>query len=351
MSTENKVSEFFDKQVRFNTLAYIWIDRIVFAKPHFKVPFLKKIKLNLHGYVGDQYTLFDLENHSTDEYLSEFDWWKSRYINENYRYVLNNKLVCNDMLEPFIRVPHVYASCPHKIIMDNRGKEISIEDLLTIIAEKEKCIIKPIESGKGKNVFLLSYQNGQYYVDGKMKNVAEMKKLLTSFSNWFVSEYIQQAQYLNQIYEKTTNTIRLITLWHDSKLCIPAAVQRIGTEKTIPVDNGSRGGLIANIDLESGALSVAKSMHELGEWKVHPDSGTQLEGYVIPNWTELKSQILSVAVRFPYLRFIAWDILVTEEGPCIVEANASSGINILQLWGGQKQKLLGDFYRENGIIK
>ena len=51
------------------------------------------------------------------------------------------------------------------------------------------------------------------------------------------------------------------------------------------------------------------------------------------------------------MHFIAWDILMTEEGHCIIEANTSSGVNIIQLWGGQRNKELGEFYRYHGVIK
>ena len=49
--------------------------------------------------------------------------------------------------------------------------------------------------------------------------------------------------------------------------------------------------------------------------------------------------------------FIAWDILVTEEGFCVIEANTSSGVNIIQLWGGQRQGELGEFFRHYNVIK
>ena len=31
--------------------------------------------------------------------------------------------------------------------------------------------------------------------------------------------------------------------------------------------------------------------------------------------------------------------------------NTSSGVNIIQIWGGQRQKGLGDFYRKHNVIK
>ena len=61
--------------------------------------------------------------------------------------------------------------------------------------------------------------------------------------------------------------------------------------------------------------------------------------------------MLKLANNLPYMHFIAWDILITEEGFCIIEANTSSGVNIIQLWGGQRNKELGDFYRYHKVIK
>ena len=55
--------------------------------------------------------------------------------------------------------------------------------------------------------------------------------------------------------------------------------------------------------------------------------------------------------KLPYIYFVAWDVLLTEDGICIIEANSSSGINIIQMWGGQRNKELGNFYRTHKIIK
>ena len=67
--------------------------------------------------------------------------------------------------------------------------------------------------------------------------------------------------------------------------------------------------------------------------------------------TSKRKEIVGLANKFPYLNFVAWDVLLTDKGMCIIEANASSGINILQLWGGQKNKELGDLYRYYKLIK
>ena len=164
---------------------------------------------------------------------------------------------------------------------------------------------------------------------------------------------MSQSKVLNSIYDKTTNTIRMITVRNkDNNKCeLIAAVQRIGTKQTIPVDNGSRGGLVAKIDVETGVLSSAKSIQKICDYDNHPDSNNPIKGVKIPNWNKVKNEIVSLMEKLPYIYFVAWDVLLTEDGVCIIEANSSSGVNIIQLYGGERYGRLGNFYRAHNVIK
>ena len=75
------------------------------------------------------------------------------------------------------------------------------------------------------------------------------------------------------------------------------------------------------------------------------------ENALVDRDVKIKARVTALASEFPYLDFIAWDILLTEQGMCVIEANASSGVNIIQLWGGQRHGELGEVYRRYGIIK
>ena len=172
-------------------------------------------------------------------------------------------------------------------------------------------------------------------------------------NDYHICEGIKQSKYLNKLYDKTTNTIRMVTLRNPetNEFEVYSAVQRIGTKETIPVDNGSRGGLTAKIDIETGVLTSAKCIQRTVDFDKHPDSNNPIKGVKIPKWDSIKKEMLDLANKFPYLYFVAWDILLTDEGICIIEANTSSGVNILQLWGGERQKGLGKFYKAHNIIK
>jgi len=330
-----------------------YVLRIWGAKNHFPLPFHKKVRANLFGgYLADQYVLYNFDENDKQNYISEFEWHKSRYINDPFNDMFDNKIICNEILDRYICVPKIFVAKNHGRLI--KFTDItSYEEIITLIHREKKLFIKPIKQGKGEGVYLLSVQENQLYVDDQLKSTAEMISFLKKDSNWLISEAMEQNDYLNSLYNKTTNTIRMI-VWKDPKTGdfeIFFAVQRIGTEATIPVDNGSRGGLVAKIDLKTGELSEARNLHSLNVWEDHPNSKTKIKGAKIPNWNEVKIEMLALTNHFPFINFIAWDILLTKDGICIIEANTSSGVNIIQLWGGQRKGALGDFYRYHGIIK
>ncbi len=335
-------------------LFVLYWTRIVFVKNHFKCSLFNKLRSNIFGgYLADQYVLYDFRHNDKKEYLSEFDWYRSRYINKPFDFLMNNKIACNEILQQYVRVPEIYAFSREKLIADFDGRQLDFNDLCSIIAEHHPVFIKPYGKGKGNGVFRLDYRDNMYYADNRALTADEMTAFLKKQKNWMMCEAMTQHKYSSDIYDQTVNTIRLITLREPAtgNYKIFFAVQRIGTHETIPVDNGSRGGLISKIDLETGTLSEARCLHSLEVHKVHPDSKAPIEGVRIPGWDNIKSKMLALANKLPYMYFVAWDILITPEDFCIIEANTSSGVNIIQLWGGQRNNELGDFYRYHKVIK
>jgi len=346
--------KFIKKCIKFAKLTLIYWLRIILASSHFKLPFWKKLKANLGGgYLADQYVLYDFDHNDKKEYISEFDWYRSRYINEPFNKMLDNKVICTEVLSHYIKVPAIQLGKNGCHLIQYLPDVATYNDVVPLLKRVGKSFLKPISAGKGKGVHLLQYDNGIIYIDEKTVTASELIQFLKKMPDWIMTEIIKQCDFSNNLYDKTTNTIRFITMKDPKtqKMKVFFAVQRIGTSKTIPVDNGSRGGLVSKINLETGELGVARSLHALDVHEVHPDSKSPIKGAVIPNWTTIKAEVLELANQFPFMYFIAWDLLLTKDGVCVIEANTSSGPNIIQLWGGQRNAELGDFYRYHGIIK
>ena len=341
----------YDKITKIIKLTVIWFTKILFAKSHFKVSLFKRIYFAINGgFTADQIVLYNLNNKNKKEYLSEFDWYKSRYINEPYNFILNNKLVCADLLKQYIKVPKTICVKRNGNLISTEHTINNYDDIIDIIKEYKSVYFKPINIGKGIGVYKISIDK-DIRIDFKKVSKNKLIEILSEHENWFISECIEQSKLLNQIYDKTSNTIRLITVRNNNKCEALYAVLRIGTKETIPVDNGSRGGLVAKIDINTGVLSSAKSIQRVVDFKAHPDSNNKIEGVKIKNFDEIKTTFTNLMEKFPYLYFVAWDILLTDNGPVVIEANTSSGVNIIQLWGGQRNKELGNFYKQEKIIK
>lgn len=336
---------------RFFWLIAVFIIKIVFAKRYIKVSILKGLYFNFHGgFTSTQVALYNLDRENKKDYLSEFDWYKSRSINYPNSYLLDNKLICVELIKNYVKTPETLFKKENGTLY-NYDDSISVDLALEIIKSKESVFFKPISVGKGTGVVRIDYKKDDFYLDSKKTTKESILTMLNEKDNYFVSECINQAKYLRNIYNETSNTIRLITGRYNDKVEILCAVQRIGTSSTIPVDNGSRGGLVANIDLNTGVLSEARSIHNTNIYENHPDSNKIIKGVVIPNWKKLSNSVIKVSEKLTNLKFIAWDILPTDDGFYVIEANSSSGVNIIQVFGGQRNKALGNFYRKQKIIK
>jgi len=328
--------------------------RIVFVHNHFRVSFWTKLRANFcGGFLADQYILYNLGKNKKSDYLSEFDWYRSRYINEPFDFVLNNKIVATEVLRHYTRVPEIYAIKIKGKLSSFQGDISDYQQILEMVAFHRTAFLKPYGKGKGVDVFKIEYAESGFILDSNPVTEADLIGYLRKTDNWMLCETMQQGSYARELYPFTTNTIRIITLREPetNRFKVFFAIQRIGTKETIPVDNGSRGGLVCNIDLKTGVLSEARSLHKLGSFDVHPDTHRPIRGTIIPGWNEILTHVLNLSGKLPYLSFIAWDLLVTDDGFCMIEANTSSGVNIIQLWGGQRNGELGDFYRHYKVIK
>lgn len=336
-------------------LTYLWITRILLAPNHFDVPLVKRVYFAVSGgFTCDQVGRYDLTPQSKRNFISEFDWYRSRSINAPFDSMLNNKIACNEVLRHHIQVPAIE-------FVKNKGRLVALtdthvavrsRDVLTSLQESEAYFLKPFAAGKGKGIHRMDFLQGEYLLDGKVVEPEILTDLMEKSDGWFLSQAVKQHSDLADIYPETTNTLRLITVRNDQgESEVLFVVLRLGTAATVPVDNGSRGGLVAKVDLETGVLSHATSLWSQAEYSHHPNSGAPIEGVKLPGWSELLPAMLALADSLPYLQFVAWDVLLTETGPVVIEANTSSGVNIIQVWGPQRQQELGDFYRMHGVIK
>ena len=88
------------------------------------------------------------------------------------------------------------------------------------------------------------------------------------------------------------------------------------------MDNVDCGGMACRIDLESGVISTNGADKQGNVYEHHPESGVKLKGFTIPYFEEAKKICLESAKKVPQMRYIAWDVAITPNGPVFIEGNS-----------------------------
>jgi hypothetical protein len=96
-------------------------------------------------------------------------------------------------------------------------------------------------------------------------------------------------------------------------------------------DNFSQGNLAAAIDLGTGRLGPAlRKGVESARHRVHPVTGAEIEGRVVPDWDRALAMVRAAALVMPFNPSMGWDIAFAARGPVVVEANCDWDCDVTQ---------------------
>ncbi len=97
------------------------------------------------------------------------------------------------------------------------------------------------------------------------------------------------------------------------------------------VDNFSSGGMSALIDIKTGIISSMARDGNGIHYLVHPNTGKQIIGFKIPDWEGYKEFALTLAMKYPEMRYVGWDIIKDAKGNyTIIEGNKDAGVDYIE---------------------
>lgn len=145
---------------------------------------------------------------------------------------------------------------------------------------------------------------------------------------WLIQSLIVRHRALADITLNALPTVRIVTMLDENGAPeVVSATFRCASDPAAHVDNMKAGGLIAPVDLDSGALGIACQGYGGGDHVVHPVTGAAIAGRMLPDWpaaTALTRRAHGVA--FADYRLIGWDIALTPSGPLLIEGNGKPGV-------------------------
>jgi Sugar-transfer associated ATP-grasp len=319
--------------------------------------FLRRINTLRHGFFSNKTLYYDFRRYDPSLYVSDVQMNRTRTINGKHGDVLDSKIVFERILPSAALTPKNYAWLQAGKLrsLSEEWRETTFEDLIAKSNEHGKLVLKPVRGIGGRGVFIIGPQGNSINVNNKTVSIAQARAQLSKLNDYLVTEFVQQGEFPSSIFPGSVNTIRVLTMSDPDteEPFVAAAAHRFGSRVSAPVDNLHAGGLSALIDLESGVLSAAAERGEdrLIMHDIHPDTGAQISGRVVPNWSALKEHVLEVANRLPFLCYVGWDIALTAKGPVFIEGNKQPNPRPFQL----HRPLLLDprikrFYEKHGII-
>lgn len=313
---------------------------------------IKKIPYFIKGFSSEKYRLYNFEENSPYDFLSDFQRRKAAIVNEKYSIILSDKLL-------FERLTNEYTAKVFGWIRDGKvylsGELVSQDYFLKFIKDNNNLIIKMNNGSGGKGVYKIHFSNNTIRLNDTEITEKYFDIFVESLNDYLICEYLIQEEYSNRIYPGTVNTIRVITMVDPitNEVFIPIAVHRFGSEKTKPADNVWKGGMTALVDLETGILQKSAYHYNNNkkiEWmELHPDTNERIEGTVIPEWETVKDEVIKFAEKNKFLKYVGWDVVIVKNGIKIIEGNHCSDVNILQihqpLLNNQRVRQFFEYYK------
>ncbi len=196
-----------------------------------------------------------------------------------------------------------------------------LEDLKT----KPKASSAILSNPSGKLVFKSVDGNCGTEVEIRDCRDFDSKSMISYMekSNYgLVEDFIVQHPVLNQLSSSAVNTIRIFTqLDSNGSVDILGCRLRISIES--PVDNMAAGNIAAPIDEQTGCLSGPGVYSDITkeEEQFHPITDVKIIGFQIPFWRETLEMVKEAALLHPQNGSIGWDVVITKEGPGLIEGN------------------------------
>jgi Sugar-transfer associated ATP-grasp len=304
------------------------------------LPVHRRVGLWLHGYNGFCHPLYGFEDSANAKaYLSE--WQRavhSKRPNQAYAPVLDDKLLFWLVLGRHSgHLLPILAQVERGVVrvMDGTrpGRRLALAAYLDRL--EQPVVFKPSGSSHGKGVLFCERREGTLLVDGQPASGAEVARRIGSHA-YLITPRVEQAAYAREVFPEAVNTIRLLTFYDEAGggAFVGRAAHRFGSSRTRPVDAWMRGGTSAPVDLASGRLGRACEFPKDGRivWHAaHPETGGQIEGVEVPHWPRILAHIGDLASTVPFLPYIGWDVVATDDGFMILEGNARPDVNLLQV--------------------
>lgn len=220
----------------------------------------------------------------------------------------------------------------HDLRFNEKRGELPEEDLF--------CKPNQDHEGEGAEIWFWEEDRGYKNPRGEVLTPHQLKERLLQLAalhhsgSYLVQPLILPHEDLSPFRLLATPTVRILTYIHvDGTIQVDRAMLRFSTRANGVVDNANAGGMVVPVHLPTGTLGEATDNgrdHPGNRWVVHPENQAPIKGRILPFWTEVQDLVKEAQAIFPHRLIIGWDVIITDDGPLLLEGNSQTGLCFLQ---------------------
>jgi hypothetical protein len=171
--------------------------------------------------------------------------------------------------------------------------------------------------------------------EGQVLSLAEIEARVVGQSKpMLLQPWLRNHEDLANLAKDSLLTVRVITCINEQgkpEVCL--AMLRLLSILEPDWQHLPDGEYAAPIDLKTGVLGLltGDAMEtSVVRMAMHPVTGVQVEGRLMPEWDAIKALALKLHAHVPHRAMIGWDIAVTPNGPVMLEGNNNFDVMFLQ---------------------
>lgn len=252
------------------------------------------------------------------EFVSDLDrgFYVSKLNKPKNEHIFNNKVLAAKTFADFYKRDFCLVA--------SASDAGALQDFLL---KRREVIVKPIASSSGRGIKRVGLANGNDADAAKLASEIVKEYCTVKCGGAIVEELIVQDERMGALHPKSVNTVRITSIRLDDRTVIFHPNLRVGRGDSV-VDNAGAGGILAPVDPATGRVIAAGDKKGIF-YKVHPETGAQLEGFEVPCWQDAVEVVRKLAQVVPSNRCVGWDLALSKSGWVLVEANSRGQ------WGGQ----------------
>ena len=266
-----------------------------------------KYKTGYTDYFKSNY--INLTKEQKKDFLTSKNWIRViGYLNpREYRVLTTDKIVFNHIMKDYLKRDY----------LDVRVS--STKDLESFLKGKDVVFAKPSKDFGGHNISKIEVK--------EIKDIKTLKKDLLNNKQYLLEEGIKQHDKVNEINPYAVNALRLVSVEKDGKSHVIAITFRIGLDENPAIQCRDTYMRL----LEDGT-PACKFIDDDGViYDKHPLTGFDFNTIKkIPYVKEAIEMVKEAHLLIPNLRYIGWDVAITNDGPCIVEGNEFPSYGLVQ---------------------